>query len=55
MKLKLKTYPLYSKPKEVLLPCPVVMVNMEETHTDDAEDNHTSQNAKHAVDHRGDL
>lgn len=42
-------YPLNSKLKEASITGPVVMVDMEEAHTDDAEHNHSSQNAKHAI------
>lgn len=42
-------YPLNSKLKEAFITGPVVMVDMEEAHTDDAKHNHSSQNAKHAI------
>lgn len=46
-------YPLNSKLKEAFITGPVVMVDMEEAHTDDAKHNHSSQNAKNAIQNSG--
>lgn len=49
------TYPLNSKLKEAFIAGPVLMIDMKETHTDDAEYNYSSHNAKHTIQNSGHL
>lgn len=44
-----------SKLKEAFITGPILMIDMKETHTDDAEYNYSSQNTKHTIQNSGHL